>query len=64
MQNPQDENHDTWVVTEEGAVIDFVGTPPPDAAQILTEIGVQLQGVHSDTDRRVADVIDLVEAAD
>jgi len=64
MQNPQDENHDTWVVTDEGAVIDFVGTPPPDAAQMLTEIGVQLQGVHSDTDRRVADVIDLVEAAD
>jgi hypothetical protein len=64
MPGPQDENHDTWVVTEEGAVIDFVGTPPPDAAQILAEIGEQLQSAKSHTDHSVAEVIEMVEAAD
>ncbi len=64
MPGPQDEIHDTWVVTEEGAVIDFVGTPPPDAALVLAEITAELQRMHLDAHRRVAEAIQFVEAAD
>ena len=64
MPGPHNEAHDTWVVTEEGAVIDFVGTSPPDAVQTLAEIGAQLESVHREIDLRVAESIDMVEAAD
>jgi hypothetical protein len=64
MPGPQDGNHDTWVVTEEGAIIADVATPPKDAAQTLAEIGVQLQSVQYDTYHSVAEAIELVEAAD
>jgi hypothetical protein len=64
MARPQIELNDTWVVTADGAVIDFADASPPDPARMLAEIGAQLQAVHRDTEIRVAEAIELVQVAD
>ena len=64
MSVSNNDNHDTWVVTEEGAVIDIVATPPLDAARVLADIGEQLQDVIGHPDHSAAAAIEMVEAAD
>lgn len=46
MADPKSELNDRWVVTEDGAPVDFTATLPPDPAFMLEEIGARLEGVH------------------
>jgi len=64
MAGPKSELNDKWVVTEDGAVVNFTATLPPDPARMLEEIGARIEGVHRMTDIRVAEAIEMVQAAD
>ena len=64
MAGPKSELNDRWVVTEDGTAVDFSATLPADPASMLEKIGARLEGVHRITDVRVAEAIELVQAAD
>lgn len=64
MAGPERELNDKWVVTEGGAVVNFTATLPPDPVRMLEEIGARIEGVHRMTDIRVAEAIEMVQAAD
>ena len=64
MAAPKNELNDRWVVTENGAPVDFTATLPPDPARMLEEIGARFEGLHRMTDVPVAEAIERVQAAD
>ena len=64
MASAQNETHQTPRMADDAKEAAFSTPPPVDATEQLAEIGAQLDRVQRESDLRLVELIDMVEAAD